>query len=306
LLSLYCEDSESPPEPNGSDDLPIDSSLVPIFVNEWAAVTLDNGNLETPGTSTVTPEGTVLASAGIGFHEYDISGNKIGFWALVIDGDTLGTAHIRFRYGKYYSFAYSHTEQSLRLLVYDATRTLIRNTPAKQSGPSVPFASQDVDAAGNVYQLAYDDELVIKYDPSGVYEREWLTHGSSPIGNSWPGGIAVSASGTVYVSDTLHDRILVFDSDGDLLDEWGSEGSGPGQFRWPTGLDSDRWGLIYVTDRVNYRIQKFAPDGKYLGEFRSFVPPVNDDTTPQGVAIGDHDAFVVHVSPLIRRFHFDR
>lgn len=297
-----CEDSESPLQ--SSPHAPPDSFRLPVFVNEWTAVELPNGNLVFPGTSTVTPEGTILTGA-YGFHEYDTEGNKVGIWHIVLDGDTLGAVHIRFRYGKYYTFAYG-VSVGRRMLVYDANRRLLRDTPAIPTGPgSVPFASHDVDLMGNVYQLGFDEELVIKYDRHGAFERQWHTHGTNPTGHNWPGGIVVSPRGKVYVSDTLHDRILVFDPRGRLLEEWGSRGDGPGQFRLPEALDSDQWGFLYVVDRSNRRVQKLAPDGTYLGEFPSVVPVVDSDTTPHGIAVGDNDVFVIHsTANLIRRFTF--
>jgi hypothetical protein len=202
-------------------------------------------------------------------------------------------------------YAYS-LRNGYRLLVYDANRRILRNTPATDINASIPFACLDADPCGNVYILAFNAELVIKYNPQGKYETQWYTRGPDPTGSSWPGGIVASLRGRVYVSDTLHNRLLVFGTEGKLLDEWGTLGGGPGQFQWPTSIDSDRWGFLYVVDVVNNRVQKLSPEGMYLGEFPSLIPPSTDhSTTPYGIAVGGSDVYVIHVtSNLIRRFAF--
>lgn len=89
------------------------------------------------------------------------------------------------------------------------------------------------------------------------------------------------------------------------MDEWGSRGSGPVEFHWPDGMYLDEWGFLYVVDRVNRRVQKLGRDGTYLGEFDSVVEGTTD-TTPQGIVVGEGNAFVLHgAANLIRRFTFE-
>jgi len=119
------------------------------------------------------------------------------------------------------------------------------------------------------------------FSSTGVYQRQWGSHGTSTGQFIDPWGIAINSTGYVYVADTYNDRIQVFTRTGVFAFQWGTFGSGSGQFDRPMGIAINSTGYVYVADYGNDRIQVFNSRGVFQRTWGS-----TGDTPTNGVFHG--------------------
>ncbi len=124
-----------------------------------------------------------------------------------------------------------------------------------------------VDAAGNLYLVNSNRNLVQKFDSAGKLLLQFGSGGNGNAQFSAPLAVATDSSGNVYVTDKDNNRVQKFNSSGTYVSEFGSNGSGDGQLNSPKGIAIDSSGNIYVADGGNSRVQKFNSSGVYQAQF---------------------------------------
>jgi|GEM_PF-4204386 len=261
LLLTGCSDEPSRPQNSSSE--PRDPFAIPVFQNDWS---VDGRALAVDGMGLVY----VLPNSGSEIQIYSKTGEFLDTWDPTPANEEFWPKYMDVTEGKFIFRASGFPKPSL-IVVFNNKREFVCEWFEKYRDDSVAGGTDllGVGPDGCVYSLLFNEEAVVKYKQNGDFEREWLTHGSSPMGNNWPSGIVVGSGGVVFVSDTLHNRILKFSNDGEYLGEFGEQGQGDGQFSWPTCMARDEDGYLYIVDGGNYRIQKTRHSGEYLGQFEA-------------------------------------
>ena len=140
-------------------------------------------------------------------------------------------------------------------------------------GETVGFSSNIlgsvVDSSGNVHLVDFDNDRVMKYNSSGVYQSQFGTRGAGNGQFVAPRDITVDSSGNLYVTDAGNNRVQKFNSSGVYQSQFGTSGTGNGQFNNPYGITVDTSDNIYVVDSGNTRVQKFTSSGTYTSKFGS-------------------------------------
>jgi len=122
------------------------------------------------------------------------------------------------------------------------------------------------DAAGNMYLVDFEFNLVEKFPPSGP----GVTLGSGFI---HPAGVAVDGAGNVYVTDQGHSAVKeILAGSGAIV----SIGSG---FSQPNAIAVDGSGNVYVTDNANNLVKKIIPGNS------TPVTVGSGFSSPKGVAV---------------------
>lgn len=131
------------------------------------------------------------------------------------------------------------------------------------------------DQSGNIYVVAYYENLIRKINSSG---QVTTFAGSGKYGSdngtgtaasfNYPEGIATDAAGNVYVSDAGNNLIRKITQAGVVTTLAGSgyfgkdNGTGTAaSFGYPGGLATDAAGNVYVADQGNNLIRKIDPTG---------------------------------------------
>ena len=95
-----------------------------------------------------------------------------------------------------------------------------------------------VAADGSVYVADTGNNRIQQFTSSGIFVREWGTHGTgdgeffdpgAAVGGPGPRNVAVASDGSVYVADTFNHRIQQFNSEGVFVRKWGPLGTGDEQ-----------------------------------------------------------------------------
>lgn len=137
-------------------------------------------------------------------------------------------------------------------------------------------AGLTTDSSGNIYVASDNDDRIIKYNSSGVFQG-WIGKISSS-----PTGGAAGCNGAAV---------------GTATPGWctggagGAVGSGNGMLKHPTGVVVDGSGNIYVVDGNNYRISKYNSAGAFQGWIGKIA------TSPTGGAAGCNGATVGTATP---------
>lgn len=143
-----------------------------------------------------------------------------------------------------------------------------------------------IDHEDNVWLVDRDNELIVKFTPTGeplmtigtkgyrsdtgvdpsdfsskAYQH--VTHGGDPF--NLPTDVAWNPAGELFITDGYGNaRVHKFTADGKHLFSWGEPGTGPGEFNMPHGVWIDRHGRVLVCDRENDRVQVFTQDGEFV------------------------------------------
>jgi len=157
-----------------------------------------------------------------------------------------------------------------------------------------------VDDSGYIYVSAYDDNMIVKFDPQGNYNSKKDSWNGGADRFNQPSGLAIDESGNIYICDSGNHRIVKFDSDWNLLATWekagGGAGGGDGEFHWPLDIaifDSDN---IYVVEEHNQRVQVFNSAGVYQRKWGEWGTLDGQFKNPRGIAV-DFEGNVYTVDP---------
>ncbi|QHT70821.1 T9SS type A sorting domain-containing protein [Rhodocytophaga rosea] len=147
--------------------------------------------------------------------------------------------------------------------------------------------SVDVDAAGNIYVVDYQNHRIQKFDPNGKFLLKFGRYGAGNGQLDYPTDLAVDIAGNIYVVDWNNYRIQKFNSNGQFLLKFGSQGNGDGQFIRPSKIAVDIAGNVYVTDGPgpNNCIQKFNSNGKFLMKFGTYGTGDGQFNAPTAIAV---------------------
>ena len=113
---------------------------------------------------------------------------------------------------------------------------------------------------------------IVRFSPSGEYQLEWGTTGSSQGEFNTPHDLAMDSRGRLFVGDRGNNRIQIFDQDGTYIDEWT-------HFGRPSGIYINKFtDTLYSTDSTsNATNNPGIKRGIYIGnaqtgELQHFIP----------------------------------
>jgi|GEM_PF-1854001 len=138
------------------------------------------------------------------------------------------------------------------------------------------LATVDVDLAGNVYVVDFNNKRVQKFNGNGTYITQWPL--AATFDYSHWAYIALDKSGNVYVSDKVNiykyastngiSYNLIFSFDTHSFNY--NNGNGSTDNRDITGISLDEEGNIYVSDGYDFLgVQKFTNTGDFLAKWGS-------------------------------------
>lgn len=263
LLMACSDDPVTPPTP--PEPLPL-ANEHPAFVKEWDVPT------ESMDIAVSSSGRVFLATFTNGIREYSGDGASLGTWKpLSHSGEQLAPVYLEFartaalEEGSFY--VVSGTPQPSRIVRFDVRKSWSNEWAEfhDEGGYAGGVDQIAVSPSGDVYRLRYDEGTVVKYKPSGEFEREWEADDAEPEADNPPGGIAATDK-VVYVADSRNDRILMFSPMGEFLGSFGGPGAGPGKLGYPGGL-AIQGDVLFVVELEYRRVQTFTLDGKFGGGF---------------------------------------
>ncbi len=283
-ICASCDDPSSPNEPL--------DTRVPEYRSQWEA---DTWSFTTDDGGHVH----VTQFWNLDVMTYSSDGDSLGNWFVIFGNDTLSTNGLTHVGETFVALS------SSRVFVIDKNYAVVNSWPeTRHRSVSGGGDLIDADAAGDIYVLDDNRDLVVKYGIDGEFKREWRIENSDSQGAGGVAGIAVADAGLVFVSDSWRHRILVYTTDGEFVREFGKRGNSPGQFYAPRGLDV-AGKVLYVADMINFRIQKLTLHGGYLSDFYSRGMYGQGLDPPESVDVDGASVFVMHENSIIRFEYVD-
>ena len=147
-------------------------------------------------------------------------------------------------------------------------------------------------SSGSVYIADTGKNRIMKFDPDGIFTKEWGKTGTLDGELQSPSALAVDSSGNVFVVDTGNNRIQKFSSTGSFLMKWGIN---PLSY----GIAVDPYGNVYVTDNYSNKTLRFSSTWIFIGELSGIF------SYPSGIAVDSSGNVYVANSGNNRTMKFD-
>ncbi|MBI4826853.1 MAG: choice-of-anchor D domain-containing protein [Nitrospirae bacterium] len=187
-------------------------------------------------------------------------------------------------------------DSSGTIKVYDKNRNYINSF-----GNFLKPASIALDAAGNIYVVDSERDVVYVYNADGTFNFSFGGSGNTNGLFHYPTSIAINAlAGEIIVTDLQvisssagtyeGARIQVFDMSGHYMRSFGDYGIGANKLFRPSGVAVDEEGRVYVTDVFQNVVQVYNNDGTHLGALYDSANPMR---TPVDITISNSNKIYV-------------
>ncbi len=242
-----------------------------VYVSDTGNIGIDEFNLDTGETSSLTPMGGWSLPGAIAVDNADgliaaVNGKKIDMYDLKTHQDkyTIGQGG---DFNRPAGLAFDQTRKILyvsdsrdnRLYAYSiyGKREKVLAKPGLKKGNVFYPLGLATDAKGNLYEVDSMNWRIKVFSPEGKEIRTWGKHGDRTGMFDRPKALAISKDGFVFVTDAQFCNFQVFDELGRAYMFFGDPGDKPGRFLIPEGIAVDDQDRIYVADSQNGRVEIF-------------------------------------------------
>ena len=199
-------------------------------------------------------------------------------------------------------------DQQNKVSEFTPSGTLVRAiTPPVGNGNGQLNAPRDADtdSSGNIYVADYNNDRIAKFGPTGVWIKNWGSHGSAHSQFLRPYGVAVDASNNIYVADSDNERIQKFSNQGGYLAVYGSSGTGNGQFQQlrRVAVGAGASPQVYGADLWDNHVDRFAQGGAFQLRFGGMHAALGGFNEPSGISLDSSSIYVADsVNQRVQRF----